>query len=395
MYETLPVDEPVQEQDSRLLLIEDDDGDALLVQELLDGGDLELVRVRTLAEARPHLAGQSFGCVLLDLGLPDAQGLEAVHEVLAAGGRAVVCLTGLDDAQRGIAAVAAGAQDYLIKGTVDGQLLRRSVRYAIERRRADGAARQLFATRLRAEENARLERGLLPVPQIFDPSLGVTARYRPTGGGALGGDFYDVVETPDGRVFVLLGDVAGHGPDEAALGVSLRIAWRALVLAGVGPERVFPVLEQVLVRERRSEDIFALASMLVIAADRRSATLWLAAHLPPMALDPAPSQVSGELTGPALGLLQDATWRGLPVPLPEEWRIMLYTDGLVEGRRGRGSEILGVPGLIELAAQSRLLPGTPVLVDDLLDRVEQAYGGTMPDDVAVVVLQWPLGGAPW
>jgi hypothetical protein len=42
-----------------------------------------------------------------------------------------------------------------------------------------------------------------------------------------------------------------------------------------------------------------------------------------------------------------------------------------------------------------MLPGTPVLVDDLLDRVEQAYGGTMPDDVAVVVLQWPLGGAPW
>jgi serine phosphatase RsbU (regulator of sigma subunit) len=73
---------------------------------------------------------------------------------------------------------------------------------------------------------------------------------------------------------------------------------------------------------------------------------------------------------------------------------MLYTDGLVEGRRGRG-QILGVPGLIELAALSRMLPGTPVLVDDLLDRVEQAYGGTMADDVAVVVLQWPLGGAPW
>lgn len=395
MYETLPVDEPVREQEHRVLLVEDDDGDAFLVQELLDGSDLELVRVRTLAEARPHLAGHGFGCVLLDLGLPDAQGLEAVHEVLAAGGRAVVCLTGLTDEQRGIAAMAAGAQDYLIKGSVDGQLLRRSVRYAIERRRADSSARQLFISRLREEENARLERGLLPVPQILDPTLGVTARYRPRGGGELGGDFYDVVETADGRVFVLLGDVAGHGPDEAALGVSLRIAWRALVLAGVGPERVLPVLEKVLVRERRSAEIFALASMLVIAADRRSAMLWLAAHLPPMLLDPAPIQVSGELTGPALGLLPDAAWRGLAVALPEEWRLMLYTDGLVEGRRGRSSQILGVPGLLELAAESRRLPGTPVLVDDLLDRVQRACGGTMPDDVAVVVLQWPLGGAPW
>ena len=385
----------------RLLLVEDDDGDALIVEDLLLGGAgaaAPLVRARSLAEAKTVLQASQDGsdvrisCVLLDLGLPDAHDLDAVRGVLEVGDVAVVCLTGLDDEHRGAAAVAAGAQDYLVKGAVDGELLRRALRYAVERRRAEEQSRQLYVSRLRAAENARLERGLLPLPQTQDPALGVTARYRPRHGDLLGGDFYDVVELPDGRVFVLLGDVAGHGPDEAALGVSLRIAWRALVLAEVPAEHVLAVLEDVLIRERRSEEIFAQATMLVIAADRRSATLWLAAHLPPMLLDPQPSQLPGDPSGAPLGLLPPGAWRGRRLRLPASWRILLYTDGLVEGRRGPGSfQVLGVPGLLELAAGARRSDSTSALVDDLLDRVQQAHGGEMPDDVAVVALQWPVG----
>ena len=393
MYETEPLDRVIEPAEQRILLVEDDDADALLVEDLLllAGSEFEIVRSRTLGEARRQLRTGSFGCVLLDLGLPDGQGLEVVRTVLEEAAKvAVICFTGLNDERSGAAAVAAGAQDYLVKGQADGELLRRAIRYAMERRRAEEQSRQLYASRLRAEENARLERGLLPLTQTHDPSLGVTARYRPRAGDLLGGDFYDVIEVPDGRVFVLLGDVAGHGPDEAALGVSLRIAWRALVLAGVDPARLMPVLEDVLIRERRSEEIFVQATMCVIDSDRLGATLWLAAHLPPMLLDPAPAQLPGDPSSAALGLLPPGTWRGRRITLPPRWRLLFYTDGLVEGRRERGQpQILGVPGLLGFAQSSRVLGSGARVVDDLLDRVQRAHGGAMPDDVAVVAVEWP------
>jgi serine phosphatase RsbU (regulator of sigma subunit) len=395
VYETEPVGRSTTSDDGRLLLVEDDDGDAYLVEELLliAGSGFRIVRARTLAEARDLVHSETFGCVLLDLGLPDGQGLEVVRSFLAEASEvAVICFTGLNDERSGAAAVAAGAQDYLVKGQVDGELLRRAIRYAMERRRADEQSRQLYASQLRAEENARLERGLLPLTQTRDPDLGVTARYRPREGELLGGDFYDVIEVPDGRVFVLLGDVAGHGPDEAALGVSLRIAWRALVLAGVDPGRLLPVLEDVLIRERRSDEIFVQASLCVIEPDRLSATLWLAAHLPPMLLDPAPAQLPGDPASSALGLLPPGNWRGRRISLPPRWRLLFYTDGLVEGRRGRGlPQILGVPGLLGFAQESRTHTSGAAVVDDLLDRVQRAHGGAMPDDVAVVAVQWPSG----
>ncbi len=397
MFETQSFGAPAGADLGRVLLVEDDDGDALLVEDLLalSGRPVAITRARTLSGAREVLASELISCVLLDLGLPDAQGLDAVRELSAGGDQiAVVCLTGLDDEASGAAAVASGAQDYLVKGKVDGELLRRSLRYAVERRRAEEQSRELYASQLRAAENARLERGLLPVTQTRDPSLGVASRYRPRAGELLGGDFLDVVETVDGRVFVVLGDVAGHGPDEAALGVSLRIAWRAMVLAGVEPDRIFSVMEDVLIRERRSSDIYVQASMLMIHGDRLSATLWLASHLPPMLLDPVPAQLPGDPASLALGLLPPGRWIGRLIPLPPRWRILLYTDGLVEGRRGKSlPQVLGVPGLLSIAETSRLGGSGAEVVDDLLDRVQRAHGGPLPDDVAVVAIQWPAGSA--
>ena len=91
----------------------------------------------------------------------------------------MLVLTGLDDERRGNEAVGAGAQDYLVKGQIDGQGLARAVRYAVERQAADEARQQLEVARVHAEENARLERGLLPAPLVTDPELDFTAHYRP------------------------------------------------------------------------------------------------------------------------------------------------------------------------------------------------------------------------
>jgi serine phosphatase RsbU (regulator of sigma subunit) len=372
-----------------VLLIEDDEGDAFLVRELLDeaGSGIDLVWVRTLVEARARFDG-SFECVLIDLGLPDASGLDALQQVLAeVSDTAVIVLTGLATEGSGTAAVAAGAQDYLVKGHVDGQLLLRSIRYAVERKRADTQLRRLYAAELAAAENERLERGLLPQAVTSDPAIAVVTRYRSGREGVLGGDFFDVVETADGRLHLLVGDVSGHGPDEAALGVALRIAWRTLVLAGVCPDEVLPILDALVVRERGFEEVFATVCTAVIDPERRNGRLFLAGHPAPLLLAEKIAQLPDDLVGPALGMLPGVKWGSQVVELGAAWRLMLFSDGLVEGRIGAGSERLGVDRLIGIAESFADVGDSAALVDHLIGQARALHGGDLVDDVAVVVVE--------
>jgi serine phosphatase RsbU (regulator of sigma subunit) len=374
----------------RLLLVEDDEGDAFLVRELLDEIDAnqDVTWARTLAEARDAMAETTFDCVLMDLGLPDASGLDALRSLLDdATDTAVLVLTGLADEHSGTEAVAAGAQDYLVKGQVDGELLARSIRYAVERKRADEQLRRLYASELREAENARLERGLLPHPVTDDPRLTITTRYRSGRDGVLGGDFFDVVETADHRLYILVGDVCGHGPDEAALGVALRIAWRTLVLAGGDVDDLLPTLDRVLVGERRFDEVFATLCMLIVEPSRERGRLFLAGHPAPLMLRQSPTQLADDLVGPALGMLPDVVWRSRMVELGTAWRVMLFSDGLVEGRIGKGSERLGVERLLEMAKAFPAYDDSAALVDHLIGRARELHGGELTDDVAVLVVE--------
>jgi serine phosphatase RsbU (regulator of sigma subunit) len=373
----------------KVLLIEDDEGDAVLVRELLEDAEdsPDLVWVRSLEEAIAAFDG-SYECVLIDLGLPDASGLEALQSVLnRLPDMPVIVLTGLAADGAGSAAMAAGAQDYLVKGHVDGQLLARSIRYAVERKRADTQLRRLYAADLLAAENERLERGLLPQAVTSDPRLSVVTRYRSGREGVLGGDFFDVVETADELLHLLVGDVSGHGPDEAALGVALRIAWRTLVLAGVAHDEILPILDELVVRERKFDEVFATMCSVVVDPDRSAGRMFLAGHPAPLVLDGAPYQLADDLVGPALGMVPGVTWGSRPVALGAAWRLMLFSDGLVEGRVGAGSERLGVEGVIELAAAFRGADDSAALVDHLITEARRLHGGDLVDDVAVVVVQ--------
>ncbi|HET6547320.1 MAG TPA: SpoIIE family protein phosphatase [Solirubrobacter sp.] len=372
----------------RILLVEDDDGDALLVEELLSfsGAPVELVRAQTLAGARREKL-EAVDCVLLDLDLPDAHGLAALHRLKAdRADLAVLVLTGLDDERRGVEAVGAGAQDYLVKGQIDGHGLARAVRYAVERRRADEARQQLERARVHAEENARLERGLLPAPLVSTPELALSAHYRPGRRRALlGGDFYDAVEVEGGAVHVMIGDVSGHGPDAAALGVCLRIAWRTLVLGGHPLEELLPTLQLVHVHERRFTWMFTTLCMATIAPDRRSAAIRLAGHPPPLLIaGDAISSLTPECVAPPLGVADGVQWPAAEHALPERWSLLLYTDGLIEGHTGAGTERLGAEGL---AAMVRGFEAGPGLVTELVERAEELNGGPMLDDVAALLVQ--------
>lgn len=125
----------------KVLLVEDNPVDAQMARDFLEDSSpnqFSIVHVDSLAEALKNLSRDRYDAVLLDLSLPDTKGLETVTHVLATSpGVPIVILSGYDDESVGLQAVQKGAQDFQVKGQGDGAILARSIRYAIERKRAE------------------------------------------------------------------------------------------------------------------------------------------------------------------------------------------------------------------------------------------------------------------
>lgn len=118
----------------KLLLVEDNPADAALIQAMLEGQDLEIDWVQLLDEGVQKMTTQAYDAVLLDLSLPDSKGIESVATThLFDTETPIIVLTGLDDDDAAFEALRAGAQDYLVKGNIDGTDLVRTVRFARER----------------------------------------------------------------------------------------------------------------------------------------------------------------------------------------------------------------------------------------------------------------------
>ena len=130
-----------------ILLIEDNLGDAGLIEEMLEESadfPYELKNVETLKEGLSLLKERPFNIIMTDLRLPDSDGINTFLDIHAKTSRIpIIILTALNDEKIGIDAVKKGAQDYLVKGQVDGRLLKRSIQYSIERKKAEEKIRSL------------------------------------------------------------------------------------------------------------------------------------------------------------------------------------------------------------------------------------------------------------
>jgi PAS domain S-box-containing protein len=247
---------------------------------------------------------------------------------------------------------------------------------------------QLADARTQAELSRQLQHGLLPDLSLRDPVLRLRTRYQAGHERALlGADFFDALDLPDGTVALLIGDVAGHGPVGAAVGVALRAAWRALALTRHGPADLLDGLDKVLVKERPSEEMFATVCCVWIGPDRGRLMVALAGHPPPLVLRAGRVQVVQVPNGPALGIHDlRYPWEVGVLEVGDAWTLLCYTDGLVEGYRAPGSvERFGIEALTESAA--RLLGGAGDLdeaLDCLLDVVHTANGGDLSDDLAIL-----------
>ncbi|HEX2226814.1 MAG TPA: ATP-binding protein [Candidatus Binatia bacterium] len=137
----------MKEKTGRVLLIEDNPGDARLLAEVLrdtPGTPFELVRAELVSSALEWVRQERFDAILLDLSLPDGQGFDVLRSLLqVAPSVPVLVLTGLNDEELALNALAAGAQDYIVKGSHDGDFICRAIRYAIQRKELLERARAL------------------------------------------------------------------------------------------------------------------------------------------------------------------------------------------------------------------------------------------------------------
>ena len=372
-----------------VVVIEDDPGDALIAEEYLaeePSGKFQVFWARTLAEGIAAIDASTH-CVLLDLGLPDSQGVSALQAVRAAAPRVpIVVLTGFDDRAAGTKAVDAGAQDYLFKGDVTPPTLARSIAYAMARAGVEERDLKLLEADLSQRENRRLALGLIPQLHVSDPSLRCATLYRPAGGSnLLGGDFLDAIERPDGTVRLILGDVAGHGPEEAALGVSLRVGWRSLVLGGSQPGDTLGHLEELLAAETTDPFTFVTVCEATISPDRTSLSVCLAGHPPLVLIDEAGARLLELPAHTPLGI--DGPTRCVTdVPLQGPWTLLAYSDGIFEGRdRTAGDGRLGLEAFVE-AVEAAIHPGeaSEAGLEELLTVAESRHGGPLEDDVALL-----------
>ena len=246
---------------------------------------------------------------------------------------------------------------------------------------AQQLAHHLFEVgRQRAEQESRLAATLqrtLLLEQLPDlPGVALAARYTPSSSDVVGGDWYDLVLLPTGRVSVVLGDVAGHGLGAAAITAQLRHALRAYLLTSPGPGAALSRLNELAAFLLPEE----LATAIVAELDPASGELAIASagHLPVLVLTGEGGRLVDEARGPALGMTTGASYGEARLRLQGDDRLVVFSDGLVEVR----TEDLQVA----LDRLVRVASTAPRAAEALLDHLLDALAPGNADDVTVLAL---------
>ena len=244
----------------------------------------------------------------------------------------------------------------------------------------------LFAERTRTV--TALQETLLPplLPSI--PGVDMAARYRATGAGNLvGGDFYDIFEVMPGSWGLVLGDVAGFGPEAAALTGVARYTVRAIASAVQGPADVLAELNDAVLRQASSDRFLtAIFASIEPQGDQLKVTLAVGGHPPPLVLrdDETVEWVEGS-HGSLLGVFPDPVLVNQQLVLRPGDAVVLYTDGVIEARNENGEEF-GFERLSELLGTcgGRSAEG-------IARRIERSVldhrGERTEDDLAIVVVR--------
>lgn len=396
---------------SHILFVEDDPDLAGALETAfqdVDSAEFNVERARTLADAITLLGSIKVDVILLDLNLPDSRGLETFAKVQRiAPELPVIILSGLTDEALAVESVRAGAQDYVVKGSMSVPVLVRAVRYALERKQLQ---RQLadYAWQLRMRNEAMkaelelardIQRAYLPLGDAdfprhataSSPLLHVHSRFQPAA--ELGGDFFDILEVSESEIGILICDVMGHGVSAGLVAGILRgLIEEARPWAGDAGMFLTELncgMRSVLCHTR--DAIFATAFYLIADLARQELRYANAGHPCPLFRDQATGEVGtlcwrpGEQR-PALGLFDNSSYPTTRRPLRPTDLFILYTDGLCEASRPDGTSFGSDRLWDDVREQGHR--STPELFDFLLEDVKAFTGcETFEDDVCLLGIQ--------
>lgn len=395
----------------RVLLIEDNPGDARLIELMLkeaNGDTFDVRRAERLEQALRELGGGEIDVVLSDLSLPDSQGMETFQRLHSRAPHCpIIVLSGLNDTNVALQAVHLGAQDYLIKGQVDGQLLARAMRYAIERKRMTEQLHR-YAAELR-EKNAQLESDFnmaREIQQIFLPDQYPTFphsaapkdsllkfSHRYISAAAVGGDFFDIFAITDSAAGVFICDVMGHGMRAALITAIMRGLIEELMPVAADAGKFLTEINRSLraILRRTREPFLATAFYGVADATAGELRFANAGH-------PSPFRLQRDLNvvhplkdydprhGPALGLFERTDYPTCHCPLAPSDLVFLYTDGIYEVINGKGEEF-GQARLLEAARRRVHLPAEALFTELLTEVQKYSASSEFEDDVCLVAVE--------
>lgn len=371
----------------KILLVEDDPDDVWIMQGLLGDrwdGPFQLTHAEMLEVAIRHMATRQFDIVLLDLSLPDSQGIETFARMYREAPEVpIVVLTGNADETVGISAVQAGAEDYLIKGQVDDAILIRSVRYAVERGRRRRAEISLRSASEEIRAAQQVQKLLFPDAAPTLEGFDIAAAMFPAREAA--GDYYDFFSLADGRLAVALGDVSGHGMGPALLMAETRASLRTLAGNYSEPSELLTQANRVLTSSNAETRFVTLILAAIEPKQRR--LVYASAGQRGYLMTPAGEWNQLESTGLPLGVKADAQFPQVTLPTMSPGTIIaFFTDGLYEMESPAGDRF-GIDRALDLILDNRNRSALNLveLLHAAGDRFRFPHG--RDDDITIVIIK--------
>lgn len=382
----------------RALIVEDSEADALLaVLELRRGGygSVTHERVETREAMTAMLTEREWDVIISDYVMPTFSGMDALRLVRGLGlDTPFIIVSGKIGEDMAVEAMKAGANDYIMKGSLVrlNLAIERELREAEMRRERLDAEKALKDSRLALEEayerqhyiSEVLQRALAPIQPTLNNGYRAAAAYRPAHEtDEIGGDFYDVFHTEDGKVGVLIGDISGKGIEVAALASSDRSTIKAFTYDSSSPGLALTRANAALYSDH-GDDSFATALLAVLDPPTGRILYANAGHPSPEISRTAHEVECLSGTNLPIGVLEKVKYEEGESYLSPGDKMVLYTDGISESRHKAG--LFGA-ARIKDTMRRHCGKSPDCLVGEILAAADRWSHGRRRDDATIVAIE--------